>query len=111
MSAPAVNPELRALLRRVKFGRCLDTLPERLALAQLWPNPSELHRRFEVPREVAKVGLHLIIEQLRRVRQLRNDGLTVPDVAREIGCSLRTVKRVTAGQGQARGSPDPLVPG
>jgi hypothetical protein len=34
MSAPAVTPELRALLRRVKLGRCLDTLPERLALAQ-----------------------------------------------------------------------------
>ena len=33
MSAPTVTPELRALLRRVKLGRCLDTLPERLALA------------------------------------------------------------------------------
>jgi DNA replication protein DnaC len=29
-----VTPELKALLRRVKLGRCLDTLPERLALAQ-----------------------------------------------------------------------------
>jgi len=28
-----VTPELRALLRRVKLGRCLDTLPERLTLA------------------------------------------------------------------------------
>jgi DNA replication protein DnaC len=34
MSAPTVSPELRALLRRVKLGRCLDTLPEHLALAQ-----------------------------------------------------------------------------
>lgn len=33
MSAPAVTSELKALLRRVKLGRCLDTLPERLALA------------------------------------------------------------------------------
>jgi hypothetical protein len=33
MSAPIVTPELKALLRRVKLGRCLDTLPERLALA------------------------------------------------------------------------------
>jgi DNA replication protein DnaC len=33
MTAPAVTPELKALLRRVKLGRCLDTLPERLALA------------------------------------------------------------------------------
>ncbi|MCP4088119.1 MAG: ATP-binding protein [Actinomycetia bacterium] len=31
---PTVTPELKALLRRVKLGRCLDTLPERLALAQ-----------------------------------------------------------------------------
>jgi IstB-like ATP binding protein len=34
MTAPTVTLELRALLRRVKLGRCLDTLPERLALAQ-----------------------------------------------------------------------------
>src|SRR5215217_2955901 len=33
MTAPAVTPELKALLRRVKLGRCLDTLPERLSLA------------------------------------------------------------------------------
>jgi DNA replication protein DnaC len=32
-TTPAVTPELKALLRRVKLGRCLDTLPERLALA------------------------------------------------------------------------------
>ena len=29
-----VTPELKALLRRVKLGRCLDTLPERLTLAR-----------------------------------------------------------------------------
>jgi DNA replication protein DnaC len=34
MSAPEVTPELKTLLRRVKLGRCLDTLPERLALAR-----------------------------------------------------------------------------
>jgi len=36
LTAPdiAVTPELRALLRRVKLGRLLDTLPERLALAK-----------------------------------------------------------------------------
>jgi DNA replication protein DnaC len=32
--APSIDPELRALLRRVKLGRVLDTLPERLALAK-----------------------------------------------------------------------------
>lgn len=37
MSAPApitVSPELKALLRRLKLGKTLDTLPERLALAR-----------------------------------------------------------------------------
>jgi DNA replication protein DnaC len=33
MTTPTVTPELKALLRRVKLGRCLDTLPERLTLA------------------------------------------------------------------------------
>lgn len=32
--APELDPELRTLLRRVKLGRTLDTLPERLALAR-----------------------------------------------------------------------------
>ncbi len=32
--APTVTPEMRALLRRLKLGRTLDTLPERLALAK-----------------------------------------------------------------------------
>ncbi len=32
--APSIDAELKALLRRVKLGRCLDTLPERLALAR-----------------------------------------------------------------------------
>ena len=32
--APAVSAELKALLRRVKLGKVLDTLPERLALAR-----------------------------------------------------------------------------
>jgi DNA replication protein DnaC len=32
--APTVSAELRSLLRRVKLGRALDTLPERLALAK-----------------------------------------------------------------------------
>jgi DNA replication protein DnaC len=35
MTTPAavITPELKALLRQVKLGRCMDTLPERLALA------------------------------------------------------------------------------
>src|SRR6266567_884315 len=32
--APTISPELRALLRRVKLGQTLHTLPERLALAR-----------------------------------------------------------------------------
>lgn len=31
---PTVDPELKALMRRLKLGRLLDTLPERLALAR-----------------------------------------------------------------------------
>jgi DNA replication protein DnaC len=31
---PSVSPELRALMRRLKLGRLLDTLPERVALAR-----------------------------------------------------------------------------
>jgi DNA replication protein DnaC len=35
MNAPApVSPELKALMRKLKLGRLLDTLPERLALAK-----------------------------------------------------------------------------
>ncbi|HSH60288.1 MAG TPA: IS30 family transposase [Acidimicrobiales bacterium] len=45
------------------------------------------------------MGAHLTVEQRRRVRQLRSDGMRVAEVAREAGCSLRTVKRVVAGQG------------
>ena len=32
--APAVSPELKVLLRKLKLGRLLDTLPERAALAK-----------------------------------------------------------------------------
>jgi DNA replication protein DnaC len=32
--APTITPELKTLLRKVKLGQCLDTLPERLALAK-----------------------------------------------------------------------------
>jgi DNA replication protein DnaC len=31
---PAISAELKTVLRQVKLGRCLDTLPERLALAK-----------------------------------------------------------------------------
>ena len=36
MTTPAPTPsnELKTVLRAVKLGRCLDTLPERLALAR-----------------------------------------------------------------------------
>jgi len=34
MTTPAITPELKALLRRVKLGKTLDTLPERLTLAK-----------------------------------------------------------------------------
>jgi hypothetical protein len=34
MTSPTITPELKALLRRVKFGKSIDTLPERLTLAK-----------------------------------------------------------------------------
>jgi IS30 family transposase len=58
------------------------------------------------------MGTHLTVEQRRHVRQLRSDGMRVAEVAREVGCSLRTVKRVVARQGKreeraTRWSPGP----
>ena len=46
------------------------------------------------------MGAHLSVEQRQRVRRLRGEGMTVADVAREVGCSLRTVKRVVAHKGK-----------
>src|SRR5438552_3660454 len=46
------------------------------------------------------MGAHLTVEQCQRVRRLRSNGMTVAQVAREVGCSLRTVKRVTATRGR-----------
>ena len=31
---PSISPELRSLMRRLRLGRLLDTLPERVALAR-----------------------------------------------------------------------------
>ena len=45
--APSIDGELKTLLRRVKLGRCLDTLPERLALARAEQLPHALTRRDE----------------------------------------------------------------
>ena len=58
------------------------------------------------------MAVHLTLEQRRRVRELRLDGLKVAEVARQVGCSLRTVKRVAAGKGKretrrGRWSPGP----
>lgn len=46
------------------------------------------------------MGVHLTDDQRREVRRLRAEGMTVPDVARAVGCSLRTVKRTCAGKGK-----------
>jgi IS30 family transposase len=46
------------------------------------------------------MGAHLTIEQRRRVRQLRSEGMRVTEVAREIGCSLTTVTQVTNRRGK-----------
>jgi hypothetical protein len=41
--APGIDAELKTLLRRVKLGRCLDTLPERLTLG---PHPVTAPQRL-----------------------------------------------------------------
>jgi IS30 family transposase len=46
------------------------------------------------------MAAHLTIQQRQLARKLRRDGKTVREVAVEIGCSLRTVKRVTHGPGR-----------
>jgi IS30 family transposase len=46
------------------------------------------------------LGVHLSVEQRQRVRRLRAEGMAVAGVARLVGCSLRTVKRVAAHQGK-----------
>jgi IS30 family transposase len=53
------------------------------------------------------VAAHLTLEQRRRVRELRGRGLSLPEVAREVGCSLTTATRVAAGPGkrEARQTP------
>jgi IS30 family transposase len=43
---------------------------------------------------------HLSVEQRQLARRLRREGRTVRETAVEIGCSLRTVKRVTQGPGK-----------
>jgi hypothetical protein len=46
---PTISPELKQLLRQVKLGPCLDTLPERLALAHTNSLP---HRKCSLSSEV-----------------------------------------------------------
>jgi IS30 family transposase len=43
---------------------------------------------------------HLTLQQRQRARALRRKGKTIREIAVEIGCSLRTVKRVTHGPGK-----------
>lgn len=46
------------------------------------------------------MAVHLSLEQRRRVRVLRGSGLSLAEVAREVGCSLTTAQRVAAGLGK-----------
>jgi len=55
--------------------------------------------------------VHLTLEQRQRARKLRSEGKTVAEVAVVIGCSLRTVKRVTHGQGKREASSVVWTPG
>lgn len=57
------------------------------------------------------MGAHLSIQQRQLARKLRREGKTVREVAVEIGCSLRTVKRVTHGPGKREAAGSGLVTG
>ena len=46
------------------------------------------------------MAAHLTLQQRQLARKLRREGNTIREVAVEIGCSLRTVKRVTHGPGK-----------
>ena len=41
MTADAISPDLKTVLRRLKLGRMLDTLPERLVLARQQKMPHQ----------------------------------------------------------------------
>ena len=45
------------------------------------------------------MAVHLSVEQRQQLRRLRSEGMTISEVARAVGCSLRTVTRVAAGKG------------
>lgn len=51
---PTISPELKALLRQVKLGQCLDTLPERLALAHANTLPHAEFLELVLADEVAR---------------------------------------------------------
>ena len=46
------------------------------------------------------MGSQLTFEQRQRARELRRQGLRLADIARELGCSLRTARRITRGPGK-----------
>jgi hypothetical protein len=58
--ARGVDPELTALLRRVKLGRLLDTLPERLTLARALPAAAAPHRRPMTTDPAANPAAHIV---------------------------------------------------
>lgn len=51
---PTISRELKVLLRQVKLGRCLDTLPERLALAHTNSLPHAEFLELVLADEVAR---------------------------------------------------------
>lgn len=57
------------------------------------------------------MAAHLSLEQRRRVRELRGSGLSLPEVAREVGCSLTTATRVAAGPGKREAQQTPWEAG
>ena len=69
-----VTPELSAVLRRLKLGRMLDTLPERLVLAK---QRKLSHRDFllvALQDEIAGIVTERVIDRLEMVEVEHRDG-------------------------------------
>ncbi len=90
---PGVDAELKALLRKVKLGRCLDTLPEGLALA-LARTESMPHADF--------LSLLLADEVERRDRssaQLRARAAKLDPATRSTRSAANPARRSTGNSG------------
>ena len=63
-----ISADLRAIMRRLKLSKMLDTLPERLALARpdaIVMHPQPMNRGIEIASDVADGRQSVIRDQVR----------------------------------------------